>query len=41
MTEQKENCRYLLGDTMVGTRRHEELARAAGEAFSRIVRTRR
>lgn len=30
-----------LGDTMIGTRRLEELARAAGEAFARIVRTRR
>jgi hypothetical protein len=30
-----------LGDTMNGTRRLEELARAAGEAFTRIVRTRR
>jgi len=30
-----------LGDTMLGTRRLEELARAAGEAFVRIVRTRR
>jgi hypothetical protein len=30
-----------LGDTMISTRRLEELARAAGEAFSRIVRTRR
>lgn len=30
-----------LGDTMIGTRRLEVLARAAGEAFGRIVRTRR
>lgn len=30
-----------LGDTMLGTRRLEQLARAAGEAFTRIVRTRR
>jgi hypothetical protein len=30
-----------LGDTMIGTRRLEELARAAGDAFGRIVRTRR
>lgn len=30
-----------LGDTMIGTRRLEELARAGGEAFARIVRTRR
>jgi hypothetical protein len=30
-----------LGDTMIGTRRLEELARAAGDAFARIVRTRR
>jgi hypothetical protein len=30
-----------LGDTMIGTRRLEELARAAGEAFARILRTRR
>ncbi len=30
-----------LGDTMLSTRRLEELARAAGEAFARIVRTRR
>lgn len=30
-----------LGDTMLGTRRLEEIARAAGEAFARIVRTRR
>jgi Type II secretion system (T2SS), protein E, N-terminal domain len=30
-----------LGDTMIGTRRLEELARAAGEAFARIVRMRR
>jgi hypothetical protein len=30
-----------LGDTMLGTRRLEELARAAGEGFARIVRTRR
>lgn len=30
-----------LGDTMIGTRRLEEIARAAGEAFVRIVRTRR
>jgi hypothetical protein len=30
-----------LGDTMISTRRLEELARAAGDAFSRIVRTRR
>ncbi|MBX3218728.1 MAG: hypothetical protein KF850_42375 [Labilithrix sp.] len=30
-----------LADTMIGTRRLEELARAAGEAFARIVRTRR
>ena len=30
-----------LGDTMVATRRLEELARAAGEAFGRIVRMRR
>jgi hypothetical protein len=30
-----------LGDTMIGTRRLEELAKAAGEAFARIVRTRR
>jgi hypothetical protein len=28
-----------LGDTMIGTRRLEELARAAGEAFTRMVRT--
>lgn len=30
-----------LGDTMLATRRLEELARAAGDAFSRIVRLRR
>jgi hypothetical protein len=30
-----------LGDTMLGTRRLDELARAAGDAFGRIVRTRR
>jgi hypothetical protein len=30
-----------LGDTMLATRRLEELARAAGESFARIVRTRR
>lgn len=30
-----------LFDTMIGTRRLEELARAAGEAFARIVRTKR
>ncbi|MBX3189830.1 MAG: hypothetical protein KF819_22585 [Labilithrix sp.] len=30
-----------LGDTMLGTRRLEELARAAGDAFARIVRMRR
>jgi hypothetical protein len=30
-----------LGDTMIGTRRLEALARAAGDAFTRIVRTRR
>jgi hypothetical protein len=30
-----------LGDTMIATRRLEEIARAAGEAFVRIVRTRR
>lgn len=30
-----------LGDTMIGTRRLEELARAAGDAFGRIVRTKR
>jgi hypothetical protein len=30
-----------LGDTMIGTRRLEELARAAGDAFARIVRIRR
>jgi hypothetical protein len=30
-----------LGDTMLATRRLEELARAAGEAFGRIVRMRR
>jgi hypothetical protein len=30
-----------LGDTMIGTRRLEEIARAAGEAFSRMVRTQR
>lgn len=30
-----------LGDTMIGTRRLEELARAAGDALARIVRTRR
>jgi hypothetical protein len=30
-----------LGDTMIGTRRLEEIARAAGDAFARIVRTRR
>lgn len=30
-----------LGDTMMATRRLEELARAAGEAFTRIVRQRR
>jgi hypothetical protein len=29
-----------LGDTMIGTRRLEELARAAGETFGRILRTR-
>ena len=29
-----------LGDTMLGTRRLEELARAAGDAFARIVRSR-
>jgi len=30
-----------LGDTMLATRRMQELARAAGEAFTRIVRMRR
>jgi hypothetical protein len=30
-----------LGDTMIATRRLEELALAAGEAFARIVRLRR
>jgi hypothetical protein len=30
-----------LGDTMIGTRRLDELTRACGEAFARIVRTRR
>lgn len=30
-----------LADTMIGTRRLEELARSAGEAFARIVRSRR
>jgi hypothetical protein len=30
-----------LGDTMLATRRLEELSRAAGDAFARIVRTRR
>jgi hypothetical protein len=30
-----------LGDTMIGTRRLEELARAGGDAFGRIVRHRR
>jgi len=30
-----------LGDTMIATRRLEELAHAAGEAFARIVRMRR
>jgi hypothetical protein len=30
-----------LGDTMLATRRLEELAQAAGEAFARIVRMRR
>lgn len=30
-----------LGDTMIATRRLEEVARAAGESFARIVRTRR
>jgi hypothetical protein len=30
-----------LGDTMVATRRLEEVARAAGEAFTRILRSRR
>lgn len=30
-----------LGDTMIGTRRLEELAKSAGEAFARIVRARR
>ena len=30
-----------LGDTMLATRRLEELARAAGDAFARIVRMRR
>lgn len=30
-----------LGDTMLGTRRLEELARAAGDAFARVVRARR
>jgi hypothetical protein len=30
-----------LGDTMLATRRLEEISRAAGEAFTRIVRTRR
>jgi hypothetical protein len=30
-----------LGDTMLATRRLEELARAAGDAFGRIVRMRR
>lgn len=30
-----------LGDTMLGTRRLEELARAAGDAFTQIVRMRR
>jgi hypothetical protein len=29
-----------LGDTMIGTRRLDEIARAAGDAFARIVRTR-
>jgi hypothetical protein len=29
-----------LGDTMIGTRRLEELARTAGETFGRILRTR-
>lgn len=30
-----------LGDTMIGTRRLEEIARGAGDAFARIVKTRR
>jgi hypothetical protein len=30
-----------LEDTMIGTRRLEEVARAAGEAFARILRARR
>lgn len=30
-----------LSDTMIGTRRLQELARAAGEAFGRVLRTRR
>jgi hypothetical protein len=30
-----------LGDTMIATRRLEEIARAAGEAFARIVKARR
>jgi hypothetical protein len=30
-----------LGDTMLATRRLEEIARAAGEAFTRILRMRR
>jgi hypothetical protein len=30
-----------LGDTMIGTRRLEEIARSAGDAFARIVKTRR
>lgn len=30
-----------LGDTMLGTRRLEEIARAAGDAFARIVKTKR
>jgi hypothetical protein len=30
-----------LGDTMIGTRRLEEIARAAGDAFARIVKNRR
>ena len=30
-----------LGDTMLGTRRLEEIARAAGDAFARIVKSRR
>jgi hypothetical protein len=30
-----------LGDTMIGTRRLEEIARGAGDAFTRIVKARR